>query len=204
MCPADIPTTSSGLTPAAPVDGCRRRVIGMAAAGVALPFALPFALTALPAAAAEAGQAGDRLVEEDAEGAPTPLRIADLKPGKPVIVFPFDTQRKALRDQTRLNKIVLIRLPEAEMTAETRARAAGGVLAYSAICTHQACDVKTWLSKEKALVCYCHASKFALLDGGVVTAGPATRALPALPLAVDGDELVIAGAFTAPPGASPA
>lgn len=178
------------------VNALRRRVIRIAAAGLAAPLAF----AAWPAAES---LVGDCLVEEDAEGAPAPLRIADLKPGKPMVAFPFDAKRNAPRNESRLNKIVLIRLPEADMSAETRARAAGGVLAYSAVCTHRACDVKTWLSKEKALVCYCHSSKFALLDGGAVTAGPALRALPAIPLALEGDQLVIAGAFTATPGGSP-
>ena len=181
---------------AAPVNASRRRVIRIAAAGLTAPLAF----AAWPAAES---WAGDRLVEEDAEGTPAPLRLADLKPGKPLVAFPFDAKRNAPRNDSRLNKIVLIRLPEADMSAETRARAAGGVLAYSAVCTHQACDVKTWLSKEKTLVCYCHSSKFDLLDGGAVTAGPASRALPAIPLALDGDQLVIAGAFTATPGGSP-
>jgi len=181
---------------AAGVNAPRRRVIRIAAAGLVAPLAF----AAWPAAES---WAGDRLVEEDAEGAPAPLRVADLKPGKPMLAFPFDAKRNAPRNDSRLNKIVLIRLPEADMSAETRARAAGGVLAYSAVCTHQACDVKTWLSKETALVCYCHSSKFALLDGGAVMAGPASRALPALPLALEGDQLVIAGAFTATPGGSP-
>ena len=44
----------------------------------------------------------------------------------------------------------------------------------------------------------------ALLDSGAVVSGPASRALPAIPLALEGDQLVIAGAFTAPPGGSPA
>lgn len=175
----------------------RRRVIRIAAAGLAAPMALALR----PAVAAAAG---DRLVEEDAEGTPTPLRVADLKPGKPLLAYPFDARQGKARSDTRLNKIVLIRLPEAEMAPETRARAAGGVLAYSAICTHQGCDVKTWLAKEKALVCFCHSSKFALLDGGAVQSGPANRALPAVPLALEGDLLVIAGGFTAQPGGAPA
>ncbi len=182
---------------AAAVNAPRRRIIRIAAAG----FAAPLALVTRPAAAVVAG---DRLVEEDAEGAPAPLRVSDLKPGKPLLAYPFDPKRGARRDETRLNKIVLIRLPEAEMTPETRARSAGGVLAYSAICTHQGCDVKTWLAKEKALVCFCHSSKFALLDGGTVVGGPASRALPAVALALDGDQLVLAGAFSAPPGGSAA
>ncbi len=183
-----------GCAEAAAVDAPRRHVIRIAAAALAAPLAG----AVRPAAAAPS----DRLVEDDAEGPPAPLRVSDLAPGKPLLAYPFDLQRAAVRNETRLNKVVLIRLPDAAMAPDTRARAAGGVLAYSAVCTHQACDVKTWLAKEQALVCFCHASKFALLDGGTVVAGPASRPLPALPLALDGDVLVIAGTFTAPPGAS--
>ncbi len=193
---SDTSASPCDCSAAAQLNAPRRRVIRIGAAGLIAPLAF----AAWPAAES---WAGDRLVEEDAEGAPAPLRVADLKPGKPMLAFPFDVKRNAPRNDSRLNKVVLIRLPEADMSAETRARAAGGVLAYSAVCTHQACDVKTWLSKEKTLVCYCHSSKFALLDGGAVTAGPASRALPALPLALEGDELVIAGAFTATPGGIP-
>lgn len=191
-----LPSAPCGCQTAA-VDAPRRRVIRIAAVGLAAPLAL-----ATRPVVAAAG--GDHLVEEDAEGAPTPLRVADLKVGRPMLAYPFDPKAGKRRDDTRLNKLLLIRLPEAEMSADTRARAAGGVLAYSAICTHQGCDVKTWLSKEKALVCFCHSSKFALLDSGAVVSGPASRALPAIPLALEGDQLVIAGAFTAPPGGSPA
>jgi rieske iron-sulfur protein len=177
------------------VDAPRRRIIGIAAAGLAAPLAV----VSRPVAAANPG---DRLVEEDAEGPPQPLRPVDLKPGKPMLAFPFDTKAGKRLDETRLNKLVLIKLAEAEMTPETRARSAGGVLAYSAICTHQACDVKTWLSKENALVCFCHASKFALLDGAAVLTGPATRPLPSVPLKLEGDQLVVAGRFSSKPGPS--
>ena len=181
-----------------PVSGPRRKVIKIAAAVVAAPWALA-------AGSAHAKpQPGDRLVEDDAEGKPTPLRLADLKPGKPLIAFPFDAAKGAARDESRLNKLVLMRFAEAEMSAETWARSAGGVLAFSAICTHQGCDVKTWLPKEQALVCFCHSTKFLLLDGARVASGPAPRALPFLPLALDGDQLVIAGAFSTPPGGTAA
>ena len=145
---SNTPFTLCGSPTNALVDAPRRRVIRIAAIGMAAPFTLA-------AWSATASWVGDRLVEEDAEGAPAPLRVADLKPGKPMVAFPFDAKSNAPRNDTRLNKIVLIRLPEADMSTETRARAAGGVLAFSAVCTHQACDVKTWLTKEKALVCFC-------------------------------------------------
>ena len=77
------------------------------------------------------------------------------------------------------------------MEAATKARSAGGVLAYSALCTHQACDVKTWLAKEKVLVCFCHASKFDLLNGAKVVDGPASKPLPAVSLKLEGEFLSI-------------
>lgn len=189
-CPSPVAVTAR-------VDDSRRRIIRIAAIGLAAPLAAV-------CGSAVVAHAGDLLVEEDAEGNPQPLRVDDLRPGKPLLAYPYDLRQKIRRDDTRLNKLMLIRLPEADMSPETRARAAAGVLAFSAVCTHQGCDVKTWLSKEKALVCFCHSSKFALLDGGAVVGGPAPRSLPAVPLKLDGDVLVIAGDFTAPPGGSPA
>ena len=179
---------------AAPSDETRRRIIKITAAGIAAPWALAGGLAhAKP-------MPGDRLVEEDAEGTPVPLRASDLRPGKPLLAFPFDAAKGEVRNDSRLNKIVLMRFAEAELNVETRARSAGGVLAFSAICTHQGCDLKTWLAKEQALVCFCHSSKFQLLDGGTVASGPALRSLPFLPLSLDGDLLVIAGPFSAPAG----
>lgn len=184
--------------PALPADDGRRAVIRLAAAGIAAP------LVGTARVAHAQVSAGDQLVEDDADGAPQPLRVADLKPGKPMLAYPFDPKRRLARNETRLSKVVLIKLAEADMDAATRERSAGGVVAYSAVCTHQACDVKTWLAKEKALVCFCHASKFKPLEGGVVASGPAPRTLPSLPLRLDGDLLVVAGAFSAPPGGTAA
>jgi rieske iron-sulfur protein len=181
---------------AAAVNAPRRRIIQLAVAGVVAP-----GMSVTAVATQAAGPAvGDRLVEEDAEGGPKPLTPADLNVGKPMLAFPFDPAAKKARDASRLNKVMLIKLNEADLDAATKARAAGGVLAFSAICTHQACDVKTWLSKEQAAICFCHSTKFKLLEGGAVASGPATRPLPSLPLKLDGGQLVVAGPFSAAPG----
>jgi Rieske Fe-S protein len=89
---------------------------------------------------------------------------------------------------------------EFELDAESKERAAGGVLAFSAICTHQNCEAKTYVAAEKALVCFCHATKFLVMEAGRVSSGPAPRALPMLPLKLQGDQLAVAGSFTTSPG----
>lgn len=180
----------------APPDPKRRRVIQIAAAGVAA------GLTGFSGSPLAAPTVGDRLVLDDEEAVPVPLRAADLEVGKPVVAFPFDAASKEVRNASRMHKIMLIKFAEADLDEASRERAAGGVLAFSAICTHQACEVKTWLPKEKVVVCFCHSSKFAPLEAGKVLNGPATRSLPTMPLKLEGDQLVIAGAFSARPGPS--
>lgn len=191
-----------GCTAQAPVDSTRRKIFKIAAlglaAGVGLHGRAALALETVPEELRHA--TGDLLVEEDAEGEPTPLKLADLRVGKPLLAFPFDPAAKRIRSETRLNKVVLLRLPEAELDAETKALSAGGVLAFSAICTHMGCDIKTFMASEKVFACFCHASKFRPLERGSVAGGPAPRALPVLPLKLDGDTLVIAGPFATPPG----
>ena len=167
------------------VNTQRRRVLNIVATTLVSP--LPFASSEVFAQSATT-----LLVEADAEADFKPIRPTDLAMAKPLLVYPFDTKSGAPKNESRLNKLVIVRLPEDQMTPETRARSASGVVAYSSICTHQGCDVKTWMSKESVLACYCHASKFNLFDGAKVVSGPASSALPAVPLTMAGEFLAIA------------
>lgn len=171
-----------------------RRTALRAVAGAAL------ALGAGLAWANDGPKAGDQFVQVDDEGR-KPLRSTDIQVGeKPVIVYPYDPKTKTLRDSSRLNRILLVKLDPSTLDAPTAARAVDGVVAYSAFCTHQGCDVSSWVAADKELLCFCHFSKFAPHQEAAVTAGPAPRPLPALPLKVAGGALVVGGAFTSPPG----
>jgi ubiquinol-cytochrome c reductase iron-sulfur subunit len=79
----------------------------------------------------------------------------------------------------------------------------GGILCYSKICTHVGCPISLWEQQTHHLLCPCHQSTFDLADAGVVVFGPANRALPQLPIAVDGEGYIIAQRdFLVPPGPS--
>ncbi|QID19257.1 Rieske (2Fe-2S) protein [Nitrogeniibacter mangrovi] len=168
-------------------------------------------LVAAPKDAAHADEAedarpqpGDRLAVFGDEGETLhPLDVADIKAGaKPLVVYPLDPATGTLRDGSRLNRILLLRLDPASLDDHTRALAADGVVAYSAVCTHQGCDLSEYNPKEGVLFCFCHFSKFRPTRGGEVVSGPAPRSLPILPLRSDSGELVVADSFSARPGAT--
>lgn len=63
---------------------------------------------------------------------------------------------------------------------------AGQVVAFSAVCTHMGCIVKP---DGAELACPCHGSRFQAATGEVVK-GPASKALPAVQVKVDGGQVV--------------
>jgi Rieske Fe-S protein len=142
-------------------------------------------------------QAGDLLIRSG-DGAMTPLRPEDVPlAAKQTMAWAMEPAEKIVRSGSRFNLILLVRLDSATLAADTRARAADGVVAYTAICPHSGCEVDEWLPEEQILYCPCHASKFEPKNGARVVDGPAPRVLPALPLKVVDGQLVVAGSFTA-------
>jgi Rieske Fe-S protein len=185
----------------APID--RRRFIGLAAfATVGIREALRTRGARAEDSAADSPPAvSDRLVLFTEPQGKTPLRIADIPlDGAPVMALPLSPSSGTVRDGSRLNRIALVRTDPKTLEAAARERAADGVLAFSAVCTHEACFVAGWLPDEGAIVCPCHSSKFNARAEGEVLAGPAPRSLPSLPLKIKGGELVIAGPFSSAPG----
>lgn len=62
----------------------------------------------------------------------------------------------------------------------------GDFVAYSAVCTHQACTVAY---KEGQLACPCHGSVFDPANGAEVVNGPAQSPLEEIPVEVRGGEI---------------
>jgi rieske iron-sulfur protein len=140
---------------------------------------------------------GDLLVKVDDQKA-IPLTPGDIPlASDQTMAWAMDPVDKTIRNGERLNRILLVRFPSEQLSAETRARAAEGVVAYTAICTHAGCEVTDWIVDKQFLFCPCHDSTFEPKDNGKVVDGPAPRVLPALPLKIVEKKLVVAGPFTA-------
>lgn len=145
-------------------------------------------------------QVDDRFVFRSGERQGQMITQQDLPlGGPPVIAYPMDTKTGVVRNGSRLNQILLLRLAETELSEQTRAVAAEGIVAYSAICPHTGCDVSEW--KDAHLICPCHASAFDPKNRARVMAGPAQRALAVLPLRLIDGTPTVAGPFAGRVGA---
>ena len=67
----------------------------------------------------------------------------------------------------------------------------GEYVAYSKICTHAGCPVSLYEQETSRILCPCHQSQFDVTQGAKVF-GPATRALPQLPIDVDDEGFFVA------------
>jgi rieske iron-sulfur protein len=181
---------------------CIRRHIGRRAAlelGLGLTLAPRLAL-AQTDPAHERPREGDLLVAVGADP-PEPLKPDDLKlDATQTFAWPMDPETKTVRNGSRLNKVLLLRLDPEGFGPHTKEHAADGVVAYSAICVHTGCDVTNWDPKSQLLQCPCHYSTYDPKADAEVVSGPAPRRLPALPLKIVDSGLVVAKPFTGRPG----
>src|SRR3989441_4159037 len=128
-----------------------RRAVLKAALGLGLWFSF---LDGVPARADDARtarpQEGDQFVFPSGDREGQLITPEDLPLGGPQqLAYPMDPGAKIVRNGSTLNRVLLIRLDAAQLTGETRALAAAGVVAYSATCTPQGCPVSMWQTQAK-------------------------------------------------------
>jgi Rieske Fe-S protein len=158
------------------------------------------------AGADERPQKGDLLVFSEGDHDGKVIAAADLTLGGPPLhAWPKDPRTSVVRNGSRLNEILIIRLDPADLDEQTRSRAADGIVAYSAICAHAGCPVTAWVKSDagdkEVFKCMCHNSEYDPRESAQVVFGPAPRRLAALPLALNDGALTVAGAFIGKVGA---
>ncbi len=191
--PRSVPTARS--------TDCARRTVLRGAAGLVLAWLTPIRVHAQDAPGPPPA-AGDLLVRV---GDPNLIPIApDDVPfdGRGLMVWAIPPTGDVPKNSA-MHRIIVARLNPSSLAETTRARAADDVVAYSAICTHNGCEVDESLGESQTIYCSCHRSTFDPRESGMVIGGPASRGLPALPLRLDSGRLVVAGPFTSMPGYGP-
>jgi Rieske Fe-S protein len=147
-------------------------------------------------------QVGDHLTFQTGDKAGKAITPDDLTLGGPQqIAFPMDPANGVVRDDSLLNMLIVIRLDPNDLDKKTLDNSAEGVVAYSAVCTHQACPVSMWREDKQVLFCSCHGSQFDPKKGAKVVFGPAKNRLATLPVKLENGVLTVTDKFTRRVGA---
>jgi ubiquinol-cytochrome c reductase iron-sulfur subunit len=142
---------------------------------------------------------------------PEYVRVGQLINAEPEIFYnpePYDSEPiegHELQSEKAKAALIVVRMQPDDITPSAGRENWGvdGILAFSKICTHVGCPISLWEQQTHHLLCPCHQSTFDLADNGKVIFGPAARALPQLPIAVDEEGYLIATSdFTEPVGPS--
>ena len=145
-------------------------------------------------------------------GSNRPIRPAEFSsPGGMITVVPdgFQDDFNALAKAA----CIIIKFAPNQIEFTTRSSPVDGkvvqnwtvdnIVAYSKICTHVGCPAALYEQTTHHILCPCHQSTFDATRGAQVIFGPATRALPQLPMTVDAEGFLVARRdFTEPVGPS--
>src|SRR6267143_5172379 len=141
------------------IESSARRGFLAAASAVGVKLAIE-PIPALAQPASERPKEGDLLVSIES-GSTKALEPGDIPlGGPPLLAWPMAAADRTVRKDSRLNKILLLRLDPSTLAGATKERAAEGVVAYSAICPHAGCEVNVWAAEQQTLECSCHYSHY--------------------------------------------
>ncbi|GAB3859458.1 ubiquinol-cytochrome c reductase iron-sulfur subunit [Dactylosporangium cerinum] len=134
-----------------------------------------------------------RLTHEDG----TPIRPADVSVGGQITVFPGIPHGATNKWADSPTLLIHLREQDAEATLGNVKEINKGsqwqnFVAYSKICTHAGCPASLYEQQTNRLLCPCHQSQFQITDNARPIFGPASRALPQLPITVDDEGYFIA------------
>jgi Rieske Fe-S protein len=154
------------------------------------------AAAADPAAAKKPPQPGDEFVFVKGAKKGQTVTVADLaETGTLLEAWPKDPATDTVRNRSRLNRVLLLRLDPGNLDERTAERAAEGIVAYSAFCTHAGCFIERLLPEDQVIFCHCHDSRFDPRASGRVVGGPAKAPLAGLPIEVKDGLVLVAGEF---------
>jgi len=141
-----------------------------------------------------APERGDTFVYADGPNKGKDVVLADIVVDAPPITVQAKDETGTVRESEKAT-ILLYRVAPDKIPTDIRGDTVEGLIAYSALCTHQGCLVSDWDATAKEFVCPCHKAAFAPLQGGITTGEMKTRALPQVPVKIHDGKLVIGDAI---------
>ncbi|WP_171034219.1 QcrA and Rieske domain-containing protein [Lichenicoccus roseus] len=186
----------AGCCAGRPGDGVNRRTLLLGAGIAALAGSAAHADDGDDPNAVAPPKADDLLIQATGGDAGKPIGVdAFTTPNTLIQAWAKDPKTGVVRNLSRLNRILLVKIDPAGMDDATRARSVNGVVAYSDFCVHAGCWIETYHAQENVIICHCHSSLYDPRHGAEVTGGPAKGPLAALSLKLVDGHFVAAAPF---------
>ncbi|MDY6055420.1 ubiquinol-cytochrome c reductase iron-sulfur subunit [Micrococcus sp.] len=126
----------------------------------------------------------------------SPIKASDVTMGTAMHVIPEglnDLEHGKLNEKAKA-VVLVMRLDPAKVDVSPGREDwnVDGIFAYSKVCTHVGCPIALYEQHTHHLLCPCHQSTFDLAQECKVVFGPASHALPQLPITVDDEGYLVA------------
>jgi rieske iron-sulfur protein len=141
-----------------------------------------------------APERGDTFVYADGPNKGKDVVLADIVVDAPPITVQAKDETGTVRESEKAT-ILFYRVSPDKIPDDIKGDTVDGLIAYSALCTHQGCLLSGWDAASKQFICPCHNGLFDPLKGGVNTAGSPTRAIPQVPVKIHDGKLVVGDAI---------
>ena len=167
-----------------------------ALAGATAVVSIGGSLPAFAADQKDVPMVGDVFVYVDGPKKGSVAMVADIPVDeKHVITVQAATPDGKLREGDNCTAVLFRTTPE-KVPADIKSESAEGIIAYSAVCTHQGCMMTEIHETSVAvaaygIICPCHDAIFDPLQGGKNTGGATSRLLPHFPIKSDGGKIVV-------------
>jgi Rieske Fe-S protein len=138
----------------------------------------------------------DELVYADGPKKGQDVMVADIvADAPPVTAQAKDPASGKIRDSEKAMVLLYRTSAPDKIAVDIRGDTFEGILAYSALCTHQGCQLTDWDAAGKQFSCPCHKGTFDPLQGGTNTGGQKTRDLPQIPVKGEEGKLIVSDAI---------
>ena len=137
----------------------------------------------------------DSFVYADGPNKGKDVMTADIVLDAPPITVQAKNGETGEVRESEKSTVLVYRVAPEKIQDDIRGDTVDGIIAYSALCTHQGCLLSEWDKAAKQFICPCHNGLFDPLKGGVNTAGSPTRAIPQIPLKDHEGKLIVGDAI---------
>ena len=165
-----------------------------ALAGAAAVVTVGGSLPAFAADQKDVPKVGDVFVFTEGPKKGNVVMVADV-PAETLITVQAKDPNGAIREGDNYTA-VFYRVAPAKVPSDMASETVDGIMAYSAVCTHQGCMMTEIHKVSEAvnafgIICPCHDAIFDPLQGGKNTGGATSRTLPHFPIKSDGGKITV-------------